>query len=255
VGVLGEEDAGCPVNYEDPQPTCSDAAGSKSMHAGMKDNTPGETGTRAKRCVVEDGVDYPGDWVDGDIDAKTNVASVAACCDLCKATKHCRYWTFSTPERGQQPNYCWLKNKHVKAYRTTQGGAGLVSGYVTKKQATNSANEGATEQTMAAGGAKTQSGSTNTKPASQKAPGKESSAVKEESNSVKGPSQKKIAKAKALVEKAARLYQQGKGKEAEPVLRKAIEKDSTNGSARMWLGFVLETQGRWQVCACDCVHR
>ena len=70
-----------------------------------------------------------GDDVNGDVDFSTNVASSTACCELCRVTKHCRFWTFSTPERGQQAQHCWLKNKRVKPYRRT-GAHGLVSGYL-----------------------------------------------------------------------------------------------------------------------------
>jgi len=35
--------------------------------------------------------------------------------------------------------------------------------------------------------------------------------------------------------------------EAEPMLKRAIAKDETNGLARMWMGFALEALKRWQV--------
>jgi hypothetical protein len=81
-----------------------------------------------------------GDDVNGDVDFSTNVASSTACCELCRVTKHCRFWTFSTPERGQQAQHCWLKNKHVKPYRRT-GAHGLVSGYLKSRKDSTATGE------------------------------------------------------------------------------------------------------------------
>jgi tetratricopeptide (TPR) repeat protein len=162
--------------------------------------------------------------VDGDVDFRPDVPSSDACCELCKSTKHCRFWTFSTPERGRQPNYCWLKNKRVKPYRVT-GAQGLVSGYVKRK--------------ASAGARQKKSDKTPPQP-------KVVAKVQDEGKKKKGPSKKKQEKANALVQAAQDLYHKGKSRDAEPLLKQAIEKDESNGAARMWLGFVLEHLGRWQ---------
>jgi predicted O-linked N-acetylglucosamine transferase (SPINDLY family) len=48
------------------------------------------------------------------------------------------------------------------------------------------------------------------------------------------------------VSEAQTLFHQGRGSDAEPLIRKAMDKDDTNGAARMWLGLILEQRGQWQ---------
>ena len=221
-GVARGDEGGCAVTYDDPSPTCGDGGGAGG--AATKEGGGAAAAAAAATdsgCVIEPDVDYPGDEVDGDVDMGTNVASPSACCELCKATKFCRFWTFSTPERGRQPNFCWLKNKRVKPYRTTNNAAGLVSGYVAKNK-TQRAAKGTAD-----------------------APSEQKGATEAAKQAAKKAA-KKQQKAKGLVSEASALYQKGQGREAEALLKKAVAADETSGSARMWLGLVLEQLGEWQ---------
>jgi hypothetical protein len=123
------DEGGCAVRYDDPAPTCGGGEGDGKARGVGGAEREGELADGG--CVIEPDVDYPGDEVRGDVDMGTDVASPRACCELCKTTEFCRFWTFSTPERGRQANYCWLKNKNVKPYRTSNA-VGLVSGYFTE---------------------------------------------------------------------------------------------------------------------------
>lgn len=164
------------------------------------------------------------------MDFSTSVATSDDCCELCKATRYCRFWTFSTPERGIQPNYCWLKNKRVKPFRRT-GAKGLVSGYVKKNKGSSDAAADRPQKEAAR----------KAKKASK------TKGVEEAKPKIKGPSKKNIEQSQALVKEAQQFYHQGRGGDAEPLLRKAIAKDASNALARMWMGFVLEQLNRWQV--------
>ena len=242
-----EEQGGCAVNYDGPAGTCRDERGggktaARAAGAGRGERkglgqatAPGASRTAAVSCVTEPNVDYPGDAVNGDLDLQTNVASAAACCDLCKATKRCRFWTFSTPERGTQPYYCWLKNKRVRPHRRA-GAVGLVSGFLTKgnlgiesEAASAEASPTRTSHAPSPGAAATSKDAGDAKVAA--------------SEEKKG---KRRQKAKKMLEAAQKLYHAGKSGEAEPLLRKALKKDDMNGQVRMWLGFLLEQTGRWK---------
>jgi tetratricopeptide (TPR) repeat protein len=191
-----------------------------------------------------------GDDVNGDVDFSTNVASSTACCELCRVTKHCRFWTFSTPERGRQAHHCWLKNKHVKPYRRT-GAHGLVSGYLKSRKDSTATSDQTKKKKEKRDATRQHEVKTAKKPREGKT-AKDATHTQEEKK--EKTAMKNAKKAKELVEQAQALYHKGMARDAEAVLRRAIEKDGTYGNARMWMGFVLEQLGRWQGADADIVH-
>uniref|UniRef100_A0A7S0FPU6 Apple domain-containing protein n=1 Tax=Pyrodinium bahamense TaxID=73915 RepID=A0A7S0FPU6_9DINO len=72
----------------------------------------------APGCAPEDGWIYAGN----DVQMYNDVASAAACCELCSSNELCRFWTWSR-EDGHK-NLCWIKA--TREYRINH--AGFVSG-------------------------------------------------------------------------------------------------------------------------------
>jgi len=72
----------------------------------------------APSCAPEDGWIYAGN----DVQMFNNVATAAACCELCRSNELCRFWTWSREETHK--DLCWIKA--TREYRINH--AGFVSG-------------------------------------------------------------------------------------------------------------------------------
>eukprot|EP00929_Paragymnodinium_shiwhaense_P002809 TRINITY_DN103105_c0_g1_i1.p1 TRINITY_DN103105_c0_g1~~TRINITY_DN103105_c0_g1_i1.p1 ORF type:complete len:541 (-),score=122.32 TRINITY_DN103105_c0_g1_i1:43-1665(-) len=72
----------------------------------------------APGCAAEEGWIYAGN----DVQMFSNVASAAACCDLCNSNDQCRFWTWSREDSHK--DLCWIKA--TREYRINHGG--FVSG-------------------------------------------------------------------------------------------------------------------------------
>merc|ERR1711862_460958 len=72
----------------------------------------------APGCGAEEGWIYAGN----DVQMFSNVASAAACCDLCATNNNCRFWTWSREDSHK--DLCWIKA--TREYRINH--AGFVSG-------------------------------------------------------------------------------------------------------------------------------
>lgn len=69
-------------------------------------------------CAAEDGWIYAGN----DVQMFSNVASPAACCELCTGSPECKYWTWSS--EASHKDLCWIKA--TREYRINH--EGFVSG-------------------------------------------------------------------------------------------------------------------------------
>merc|ERR1712232_1066540 len=86
------------------------SGGGSDMASAGSDLAPG--------CSAEEGWIYAGN----DVQMFSNVASAAACCELCNSNSQCRFWTWSREDSHK--DLCWIKA--TREYRINHGG--FVSG-------------------------------------------------------------------------------------------------------------------------------
>eukprot|EP00960_Hanusia_phi_P051181 760646-Hanusia_phi.AAC.4 len=221
----GERDAGDGM--------CSDAREESLSGKGQA-----EAGKRRKKfqCMVEHGVDYPGDGFQGDLAVFRNVPSFRECCKLCKKNDRCRFWTWATPERHQARD-CWLKDALVEDYRVqNEFTALLVSGYVLRNETSEQVLRKRARERLE----------------DNKSDGQGKKRTKRKEVSCSPPQPLSLGtdrQSEKIMNHARGLLQQGRAPEAEEYLRRNFEERSKTGAYFYWLGVFLEAQQKMKEAA------